>query len=349
MDDDPVLEPPLGVKIGKGYSSKRDRRRLVARSKALGLTLQSLPESTSGSIVSEMSKTGCTVGKLLRGGSGSAALREVEADGKAMVLKFAPAGEGVPRLAAEYQILRALRHSCIVEACNWHTADNEAGFTMMRCPGSKFSEVVSHLAQAQSYSVARQLADAVTYLHSMSIAHRDLHAGNVIIHTPKDDRLTGSAQVFIIDFGSAEGPGEKAASSGSGGYRDLDKEHSNSHSSMFAGECTSPAILPPLTTELGMGNAIKRDVFALGLLFASLVRCTHTVTMDLFEGSDLRSAWWQPQPVTQQAVLLVEGLLDVAPGKRLSARQASNLLHLLEFWSEDARKLPPRRETLISL
>eukprot|EP00931_Biecheleriopsis_adriatica_P114845 TRINITY_DN90735_c0_g1_i1.p1 TRINITY_DN90735_c0_g1~~TRINITY_DN90735_c0_g1_i1.p1 ORF type:complete len:364 (-),score=40.98 TRINITY_DN90735_c0_g1_i1:142-1146(-) len=328
------------------------KRRLSARATALRVALPSRDEVCG--VLSNMTENGYTIGKALRGGSGGASLREVNQGNKSLVLKLAPCGEGVMRLAAEYKILRSLNHPNIVEAYDWHTSAQDQGFTMMFCSGDKLDRALNHLCLRQSYCVAQRIVGVVQYLHAKDIVHQDLHAGNVIA-SPSHDGDTSLMQVSVIDFGSAKSvPDAKVNISHicreqSGDAVSQGSARAVSQSSAFAGEVTSPAILPPAIPSVSMGSATKRDVFAVGLLLASLVRRSHTVTEDLFTGPQIVDAWWSPQPANKEVCSYIEKLLDLNAARRISSEQALELLPILEVWLGDYCEQRPRSQTRISL
>lgn len=62
------------------------------------------------------------------------------------------------------------------------------------------------LTEPQIKVVARQMLDALVYLHSMKIIHRDLKAGNILLMLDGDIKL-GKKQEARASFISADGKG----------------------------------------------------------------------------------------------------------------------------------------------
>merc|ERR1712228_910440 len=96
-----------------------------------------------------------------------------------------------------------------------------------------------------------------------------------------------------------------------------------SKSSLFAGENTLPVILPPENNPYGSGSATKRDVFAVGLLIAGLVRWKNTETADMYKDLELQRSWWKPSPpACAELADVVLGLLALDPRNRLKVEDA---------------------------
>ncbi|CAK0902956.1 unnamed protein product, partial [Prorocentrum cordatum] len=112
----------------------------------------------------------------------------------------------------------------------------------------------SSLGGPGRHAVLRALLDAAVYLHGQLVAHRDLHARNVLIdsHAREGGAREGVGAVKVVDFGCALRPEGKGAGQGP----------------IFEDDLNS-SILPP---EFGSDDScpFACDVFAVGLLAAGL-------------------------------------------------------------------------------
>ncbi|CAK0804117.1 unnamed protein product [Prorocentrum cordatum] len=120
-------------------------------------------------------------------------------------------GEGILRdtLKREHEILSGLDHNGIVRAVALIEATVGCGMVMEYCSGSLLESHLpagSMLCCVGRHAVLERILDAVAYLHGQQVAHRDLHAENVMVDLPAVRRAgapPAAPGVKIIDFGSA--------------------------------------------------------------------------------------------------------------------------------------------------
>jgi len=172
-------------------------------------------------------------------------------------------------LRREYAVLSRLSHENIVKAYNiWrgHVDEGIKGSAMVLefCPGSTLNRSLPYTSPSATVgnmawrrSCLKQIATAVAHLHSLGLAHRDLHSKNV-----------------VINFSSADG--------GSEGYPTDERTKSEpSASSVVTVKVVDFGCAGPLSSErsveedvnvniLPVGSTQPCDVFALGLLGVSL-------------------------------------------------------------------------------
>jgi hypothetical protein len=105
--------------------------------------------------------------------------------------------EASTRFVREAEILAGLDHPNIVRVRNVRIDADPPYLEMEFVEGEGLDAVIARgpLAYARARSYARQIADAVTYLHAKGVRHRDLKPANVLVDA--EDR------VRIVDFGLA--------------------------------------------------------------------------------------------------------------------------------------------------
>ncbi|XP_043559738.1 serine/threonine-protein kinase 10 isoform X2 [Chiloscyllium plagiosum] len=97
----------------------------------------------------------------------------------------------------EIEILASCNHIYIVKQLDAFFYENKLWIMIEFCPGGAVDatmlELDRGLTEPQIRVVARQMLEAVDYLHSQKIIHRDLKAGNVL--------LTQDGNIKLADFG----------------------------------------------------------------------------------------------------------------------------------------------------
>jgi len=105
----------------------------------------------------------------------------------------------------EYQILRKLNHKNIVRLGDKFSpseGDTRCGITMNYIPGGDLFEFLLSAKCLHVKTVATimlQLANAVAYMHSKGIMHRDIKMENILICKSNDKEY----KIVLIDFGCA--------------------------------------------------------------------------------------------------------------------------------------------------
>jgi len=102
-------------------------------------------------------------------------------------------------LRKEFELLSGLQHSCIVQAVDFKDVAGVGPCIVMEwIDGVTLKEWLheSH-TKAELRAVARQLMDALAYVHSRQTVHRDLKPSNIMV-------MRSGAQVKLIDFGLSD-------------------------------------------------------------------------------------------------------------------------------------------------
>ena len=121
--------------------------------------------------------------------------------GQIVAIKFIPTlGRTVAELAAlrqEIEILRTLQHENIVLMLDYFETESEICVVTEFAQGELFDilEDDRSLPEEVVRSIARQLVQALHYLHSHRVLHRDMKPQNVL--------LGAGARVMLCDFGFA--------------------------------------------------------------------------------------------------------------------------------------------------
>ncbi|XP_069620206.1 serine/threonine-protein kinase 10 [Ranitomeya imitator] len=97
----------------------------------------------------------------------------------------------------EIEILATCNHPNIVKLLGAYYYENKLWIMIEFCQGGAVDAVMLELdrglTEAQIQAICRQMLEALAYLHSMKIIHRDLKAGNVL--------LTQDGDIKLADFG----------------------------------------------------------------------------------------------------------------------------------------------------
>ncbi|GME86335.1 unnamed protein product [Ambrosiozyma monospora] len=136
-----------------------------------------------------------TVKKAIERTSGETYAVKIISKKKAMTGGF----DGVTR---ELKILQRLDHPGIVRLKAYYEDDDYYYLVMEFVPGGDLMDFVASygsVGEAAGREIARQILDAMSYVHSKGISHRDLKPDNILIS--QDDPVA----VKITDFGLAKG------------------------------------------------------------------------------------------------------------------------------------------------
>lgn len=104
-------------------------------------------------------------------------------------------------LQREIELLQIIDHPHLVKYVDVVEDERNLGIVMEYIPGGELFQYVSdrqRLSERETRIVMMQLIEAVEYLHSMNIVHRDLKLENIIV-----DARHSSLFVKLIDFGLA--------------------------------------------------------------------------------------------------------------------------------------------------
>jgi len=101
------------------------------------------------------------------------------------------------RFLQEYEMIAELDHPNIVRIYDLGVSDDHAHIAMEYVPGGDLKQrIAKGILEKDAIEYTRQIAGALSRLHSLGILHRDLKPGNIMIR--EDDT------VALIDFGLAK-------------------------------------------------------------------------------------------------------------------------------------------------
>ncbi|MDR2791818.1 MAG: serine/threonine protein kinase [Tannerellaceae bacterium] len=222
---------------------------------------------------------------------GSAAVKVHSETGKALFGKFRE------KLIEEARILSAVQHKFIVNVLEVFEENNTAYIVMEYIPGLSLKEKVEkegRLPEAKVLKYARQLGEALSFVHRQNIIHMDIKPSNVLIDGQDNARL--------IDFGVSKR------------FDDAVQDTSTTMLALSKGF----AAIEQYDSEGTMNFSPAPDIYSLGATMyylltgcvptESILRVTHTLTdpLELNPAISLR---------TREAVLRA---MEVSPADRFA-------------------------------
>lgn len=105
------------------------------------------------------------------------------------------------RFLAEAKAMAQLRHAHVAQILNCGEEDGTLYYAVEYCDSGDLEHVVRKLGALKPGTVlalARQAAEALTYVHENGFLHRDLKPSNLMLATPPEG---GEARLKVIDFG----------------------------------------------------------------------------------------------------------------------------------------------------
>jgi eukaryotic-like serine/threonine-protein kinase len=121
--------------------------------------------------------------------------------GRRVAIKLLPRDAGTDRrerLLAEARIFSNLRHPNLIHVYDFGEEDGRLYLVMDLLDGCTLREAMQreNIAQRRIIEIARQVASALSYVHSRNIVHRDVKPDNIFV--------TCAGEVKLIDFGVAK-------------------------------------------------------------------------------------------------------------------------------------------------
>jgi serine/threonine protein kinase len=140
-----------------------------------------------------------------------------------------PSGWDDQQLKMEAEILQNLDHPHILRIFSWYEDGDAVNIVMEHCEGGELMKVVKEgrsrgqsLPEMWAAACIRQCFEALVYLHTKGIVHKDLKSANILLlqSTERDGKVFATTpHVVICDLGLAEVCGRGIFGTGMGGGR----------------------------------------------------------------------------------------------------------------------------------
>eukprot|EP00873_Tetraselmis_striata_P034222 jgi/Tetstr1/454486/TSEL_041386.t1 len=214
----------------------------------------------------------------------------------------------------EVESMCDLDHPGIASLKEYYESEEGICIVMERLRGEELSEAVltrGSLAEEDARVIMRQLLEAVQYMHTQSVVHRDLKLENLVLQDEGD-----LSSVMIVDFGFAC------------------RAQSEARSPRMALCCGSPAFVAPDVVRAarveGGYYGKECDVWSLGVILFVLLSgyfpfdglTVHDILKRVLSANprfDVDPVW---ELVSSEAKDLISGLLKADPTERLTVDAA---------------------------
>lgn len=209
-------------------------------------------------------------------------------------------------LSNEITILKGLKHDNIISLGEIYETNQSLFIFMEYVNGGELFEEVGvkgPLSEAGSSRVIYQIADALDYLHSHCITHRDLKLENILVCK---DSTSDDIRIKLSDFG-------------------LSKKMKLSDTEMMKTRCGTPAYVAP-EIILAQEYSNKVDVWSLGVIMFVMIYCKYPFNGDslsqIFDNIMSGKLDFPSESIqtSQEAQHLLRELLEVNPEKRPCAK-----------------------------
>lgn len=249
--------------------------------------------------------------------------------------------KNMKRLNNEITILKEINHPNIIRIIDIKKAKTHYYIITEFCNGGSLSNCLKKYIMLYQKPfpdeivqyLMRQIVDAIYYLHSKKIIHRDLKLDNILVNFLSDEDLNSlnmmRAVVKIIDFGFA---------------RRIDPSNGNkAHSVLGTPNYMEPKILQNMETKTKNieGYDEKADIWSLGVLCHEML-----VGHMTFDGKNNEEIYQKVREGTyslpldslkKEEVSFINGMLQSDPNRRLSAEELLN--H--NFLVKDVKQFEP--------
>ena len=148
------------------------------------------------------------------------------------------------KFAREAENLSRINHPHIVKVLEFFEANNTVYYAMEYIDGGSLDERIAQrggLTEAEGKAYARQIAEALAYMHAHKMLHLDLKPGNVM--------LRRSGEAVLIDFGLS---------------KQYDENGNPESSTTVGGGTPGYAPIEQANYHEGKGFPVTMDVYALG-------------------------------------------------------------------------------------
>jgi len=214
----------------------------------------------------------------------------------------------VDEIRNEIDVMRKLEHPNVIYIKEYFVQSGKFYIVMSCLKGGELLDALLDLGnytEEDAKCIAKQLLDALAYMHLNNVTHRDLKLENLLLARPND-----ISSVVIADFGLAR--------------------NSKNARQVFSTQCGTPSYVAP-EILLGKPYSPAVDVWSMGVILYTLLigsfPFAHNDQQSLFrlicsgKVDDQQPEWGQ---ISDDVKDLLKGLLDIDPRKRLTAADALN-------------------------
>ncbi|MCA9548427.1 MAG: protein kinase [Myxococcales bacterium] len=170
---------------------------------------------------------------------------------------YASVGRGptsVDRFLGEARILKRLDHPGVVRVVDILDLRPEAlAYVMERIDGWPLSHIAGRLQATTLLTIFRRVAEALAYVHSQGLLHRDVKASNIIVGRPAED---GTSEVKLIDFGIAKDVSSDDPETSTGMLIGTIRGMAPESIARFSG---TTSVLSPAVDQWGLGVTMYRS------------------------------------------------------------------------------------------
>ena len=237
---------------------------------------------------------------------------------------FSEKPENMKRLTKEISILKAISHPNIVKLIELKKTKTHIYIVTEYCNGGSLSSCLKKYMTAHHKPfpeevvqyIMRQVVNALSFLHSKKIVHRDLKLDNILVIFPKEeDKISLNmmkAIVKIIDFGFAT---------------ILRAAKANlTYTVLGTPTNMEPHLLKNMETKTRneQGYDEKADIWSLGTLCYEMLVGRMTFagkTIDELFRKVENGSYTLPINSSKEAVSFINGMLQIDANKRLSAQE----------------------------
>lgn len=276
------------------------------------------------------------LGKLGNGSFGNV-YQAISKNGSEVAIKVIPKSkfqsyEDYSAVTREISIMKSLSHPNIVKFFDSFQSNAEIYIVMEYCRGKNLYDFVierERLQETESSIIFAQIVNAVNYLHSNNLIHRDLKLSNIII----EDNM----HIKLIDFGLCD-------------FYDKNKP--------LTTFCGSPSYNPPESYTREPFDGKKADMWSLGVILYELVTGQHP--WNIFNTQEIESqiktaSYPVPLYLSVFVIDLISRLLQIPPVNRLDPPQVLNhtwitsRIEQIPYIEKASQCLPPLIRRSISL
>ena len=214
----------------------------------------------------------------------------------------------VEEIKNEIEVMKKLEHPNVIHVEEYFVQSGKFYIVMSCLRGGELLDALLDLGnynEEDAKTIARQLLDALAYMHVNNVTHRDLKLENLLLARPND-----ISSVVIADFGLAR--------------------NAKTARQVFSTQCGTPSYVAP-EILLGKPYTPAVDVWSIGVILYTLLIGSFPFANDdqqtLFriicsgQMDTSQPEWGQ---VSDEVKDLLKGLLDVNPATRLTAADALN-------------------------